>query len=371
MAFKFIYEYKAANSFRIAYLNYKLFSLSPKQKMILDLQDIQNAFLGGLLISLASSLHLWLKGRVTGMSGIFNGIIKFDNTFVWKLNIFCGLVFASCMAFKQYDIDLQGKALFFDNLQTYGTANSVKNVLLAGFLVGLGTKLGNGCTSGHGVCGLPRLSPRSLVAVPVFMATGFLMANFIYKFFPPNENMEVVYDPRPYIDIFLGISVIVPVISLIVVKKQLEQITDVLISFIVGAIFGAGLLLSGMTKRSKVLGFLTFDNNWDPSLMFVMIGAILGNAIPFNYLIRNQKKPVFGSTMVPKSAGDIDFKLILGASLFGLGWGLGGVCPGPALVNLPIFFPVMIKYFLPSMAAGQYLGEKLDKTVFAPKEKTQ
>jgi len=116
-----------------------------------------------------------------------------------------------------------------------------------------------------------------------------------------------------------------------------------------------------MTKKSKVLGFLTFDSNWDPSLMFVMMGAIAGNVIPFNYLIRNDKKPVFGTSMPTKNMGGIDFKLILGASLFGLGWGMGGVCPGPALVAAPIYFPVMIKYFLPTMAAGQYFGEIIGK----------
>jgi uncharacterized membrane protein YedE/YeeE len=327
--------------------------------MYWNLTDIRNAFIGGLLIALASSLHLWLKGRVTGMSGVFNGLIKVDNTFFWKLNLFSGLVFSSCMSVVMLGSKVQDQV--FDSFQSYGAGNSVLLLVLSGLLVGLGTKLGNGCTSGHGVCGLPRLSPRSLVAVPVFMATGFLMANLMYYVFPSKQEMVINYDPQAFINIFLAASVIIPLVSLAVVKKTQDQIADVLVSFVVGAIFGAGLLISGMTRRTKVLGFLTFNSNWDPALMFVMMGAILGNVAPFNYLIRNQKKPLFGTTMVAKNTGKIDFTLILGAALFGLGWGLGGVCPGPVLVGIPYYFPVLALYFVPAMAAGQYLGEFLLK----------
>jgi len=153
-------------------------------------------------------------------------------------------------------------------------------------------------------------------------------------------------------------------------KKGLDGITDVIVSFVVGVIFAVGLLYSGMTRRSKVLGFLTLDANWDPSLMFVMAGAVLGNLLTFNYVMKIRGKPVLAKELdLPKATG-VDAKLVLGAALFGLGRGLGGVCPGPALIVTPVYLPYMLIYFVPTMAVGQFIGGLFEKTEEKSKTKS-
>jgi uncharacterized protein len=103
--------------------------------------------------------------------------------------------------------------------------------------------------------------------------------------------------------------------------------------FIVGLLFGLGLLLSGMTDPGKVLGFLDLFGQWDPSLAFVMGGAILVGFFAFAVAKKRTSSFLGGALNLPKS-NVIDKRLVIGSLLFGAGWGLAGFCPGPALVSM-------------------------------------
>jgi uncharacterized membrane protein YedE/YeeE len=140
-------------------------------------------------------------------------------------------------------------------------------------------------------------------------------------------------------------------------KQGKEGASDIIISFIVGCIFALGLLFSGMTRRSKVIGFLTFNKHWDPSLMFVMGGAVLGNLLTFNYILRIRGKPIMNEKFNVPTSKTIDAKLIVGSALFGLGWGLGGICPGPAFLVSFVYFPLMMLFYMPAMILGQYVSD--------------
>ena len=100
-----------------------------------------------------------------------------------------------------------------------------------------------------------------------------------------------------------------------------------------GLIFGIGLILSGMTQPAKVIGFLDPLSGWDPSLAFVMIGAIAVHSLAYRLVPRLQR-PLFASDWRLPTRRDVDLRLLLGAALFGAGWGLGGYCPGPALTSI-------------------------------------
>lgn len=106
----------------------------------------------------------------------------------------------------------------------------------------------------------------------------------------------------------------------------------ILVGLMAGMIFGIGLIVSGMTNPSKVIGFLDLFGNWDYSLAFVMGGAVLVNLIFFKLILK--KKPVLDSSHSLPLKTDIDKSLIFGSILFGVGWGLAGICPGPGIVNL-------------------------------------
>lgn len=104
-------------------------------------------------------------------------------------------------------------------------------------------------------------------------------------------------------------------------------------AFLSGALFAAGLVLGGMTQPSKVLGFLDLFGDWDPSLALVMGGALLVHA-PLYRLIRRRSAPILEAKFYLPTRRDLDLRLIGGAALFGVGWGLGGYCPGPGLASL-------------------------------------
>ena len=123
-------------------------------------------------------------------------------------------------------------------------------------------------------------------------------------------------------------------------------------SLLSGFIFGLGLTISSMTNPAKVIGFLDITGNWDPSLMFVMIGAIVVSA-PIFYLLRNKTKPLFELNFEIPTVKNLDKQLILGSSLFGIGWGIVGFCPGPAISSLFLLNPLSILFVI-SMIVGFY-----------------
>ena len=135
-----------------------------------------------------------------------------------------------------------------------------------------------------------------------------------------------------------------------------------LISLIAGIIFGIGLVVSEMVNPAKVLAFLDLFGNWDPSLVFVMIGALIVSS-PLFHLIKNKKKPLLAEKFNYSNNKEINNKLIIGSALFGAGWGLGGLCPGPAISSLALLNINSI-IFVFAMFIGFYLVKffNLNKT---------
>jgi len=126
-----------------------------------------------------------------------------------------------------------------------------------------------------------------------------------------------------------------------------------LTSLLAGTVFGIGLAISGMMNPAKVLGFLDIAGAWNPTLAFVMGGALLV-AAPGFVLMRRRGQTAFGGKLELPSRTDIDARLISGAALFGAGWGLGGLCPGPAIAGLATGVSG-IYVFVVAMVAGMLL----------------
>lgn len=121
-----------------------------------------------------------------------------------------------------------------------------------------------------------------------------------------------------------------------------------------GLVFATGLVLSGMTQPDKVIGFLRVTRDWDPSLAFVMVGAIAVHALAYHLWLKHAKKPILAPSFSIPTQKKIDGRLLLGATLFGLGWGLGGYCPGPALVSVMSLDESNVLFVL-AMAGGMTL----------------
>ena len=123
-----------------------------------------------------------------------------------------------------------------------------------------------------------------------------------------------------------------------------------LATFLCGLIFGSGLVISGMTQPVKVLGFLDIFGRWDPTLAFVMAAALAVSSMGY-WLARRQRQPLLATQHFWPNRTDIDRSLVVGSVLFGVGWGLAGLCPGPALVNLASLSP-RVFVFVMAMIAG-------------------
>ena len=117
-----------------------------------------------------------------------------------------------------------------------------------------------------------------------------------------------------------------------------------------GALFGAGLTISGMSDPARVRGFLDVFGRWDPTLVFVMGGAVVVMAIAWRIQAR-MKAPLFGEKFSLPDRRDFDRRLIAGSALFGIGWGIAGLCPGPAVASLALS-PLSVLPFLAAMLAG-------------------
>lgn len=135
---------------------------------------------------------------------------------------------------------------------------------------------------------------------------------------------------------------------------------NLLFALLIGALFGAGLLVSGMSNAGNVLNFLDLAGNWDPRLLLVMGGAVAVTALTFPWLMR-RVRPRFAEKFAWPAATQIDAPLLIGAALFGIGWGLAGYCPGPALANIGMWSPAML-YFGPAMLLGMWLAVQFRQT---------
>ena len=138
-----------------------------------------------------------------------------------------------------------------------------------------------------------------------------------------------------------------------------------LFSFIAGGFFGAGLFISGMTDTRKVQGWLDVFGNWDPTLAFVMGGAMIPMALAW-LVARRRTTSVLGAALPPTPSREIDRKLVTGSVLFGMGWGLAGLCPGPSIAALSyggtglyVFLAAMIT----GMAVAPLVRARLDRAV--------
>ncbi|MDD3764612.1 MAG: YeeE/YedE family protein [Nevskiales bacterium] len=124
-----------------------------------------------------------------------------------------------------------------------------------------------------------------------------------------------------------------------------------------GLLFGVGLSLGGMTDPAKVIAFLDLGGQWDPTLAFVMGGALLLTTPTFRWLLR-LKRPMFEQSFYIPTKNDVDSDLVIGSALFGIGWGIAGLCPGPAVVAMYTGAPKVLA-FVAAMVAGMWLRDQV------------
>lgn len=133
---------------------------------------------------------------------------------------------------------------------------------------------------------------------------------------------------------------------------------NILVAFFCGILMSAGLIFSGMVNPQKVIGFLDVLGNFDPTLAFVMAGALAVAAVGFRFV--GGSSPLLGGNFDLPKKSEIDLRLLLGAALFGVGWGLAGFCPGPALVSVGLGLQ-KAGVFVAAMLAGMFVAKRIIK----------
>ncbi len=130
-----------------------------------------------------------------------------------------------------------------------------------------------------------------------------------------------------------------------------------LMAYLAGLLFGLGLAISGMTDPARVIGFLDVAGDWDPTLMFVLGGAVATNFVGYRLAMR-RPNPLFASAFQLPTRRDLDGRLLGGAALFGVGWGLSGYCPGPAFASVSGITPPLAA-MLVAMVVGWFIARRV------------
>ncbi|PBK97028.1 hypothetical protein ARMGADRAFT_924055 [Armillaria gallica] len=291
------------------------------------------SFIGGFGLSLPVHALLLLNGNVFGISGFFHRAVKGNlEALAGVSGLFAGgLVIGILEGSKQAVLGLE-----------------MRQVLFSGFLVGLGTKMSNGCTSGHMVCGLSRLSKRSIAATVTFLSTAAVTARLLHGSTLNASNPSWDWNLGSTGKKLIALQAIPLMISAFLYfcnDKQKPKPDDAspkepnvlarrATYFNNGFNFALALSLSNLIDPIKVLTFLLLPihSAFDPSLAFLAMGALPTSIILYAFF-RGKQRPILGGLWAIPTGGKIDMKLLTGAALFGVGWGISGVCPGPGLVN--------------------------------------
>jgi len=404
--------------------------------------------LGGAILGVTVAGLFLLTGRLTGVSGILEGVVRLKRAGVsHKPAFIAGLIHGGALLHAVWPASVNASS----GARPPGTELSWAGYVLGGVLVGFGTRYGNGCTSGHGICGLARLAPRSIANVSVFMATAIASATAVQGngWFGTASAAQWDAASRAGCGAAIAAGGILLVVSLVVrepadvggnqcgdkggcdnkegkdgaaVRKRRQRF-DAAVSYLGGAAFAAGLAVSGMGQRSKarrrvlygltiwqhspdpcdphshcrdaafywrvcflytgvtgiilcnilpvytipacqVVGFLSLapagpeaagpSTGWDPSLAFVLAAATGLCLVAFPQIQARRPAPVLGDRFRVPTNNKLDLPLILGGWVFGLGWGITGVCPAPALLLAGAGFPKVALGFMPALMIGMY-----------------
>ena len=221
-------------------------------------QDVICSAIGGVFIAISTSLNLILFGRVTGLSGSFNSMIKYDKKagFDYKTCFMVGLFTIPALLNQIFGNTITNGSFYFIMFDTNEEIDVKQNVaawIIGGLLVGWGTRMGNGCTSGHGVCGMPRFAPRSIVATMTFMATGFAIATL--RYYVPFLTGGPSFGPNyPIVWRWIALAILISgnIFVAYLIFITVGRRAELIINWVLGLLFGFGLLVGGMTRISKI-----------------------------------------------------------------------------------------------------------------------
>ena len=287
------------------------------------------AFVGGLLVGFVVLTRYYVVGKVTGISGFLARSVKLETPLVARLtqnlSYVGGLVCGGGIA-----------SVYLPECFEDWSSLPAERLVIGGVLVGFGTVLGSGCTSGHGISSLSSFRIRGLVATCCFMLSGFVtaMAANTGSYLPFFENTLPVERSGAVVGVCIGFCVLFALVArLVPLGGKAELVFKTVFDVVCGICFGLAMCVTNMSKLSATISFLDL-RYWNPALAFVMGGGIFIAAVGFAVVNATNTKPLLEAKFWIPELKLPDGKLVLGSLIFGVGWGLAGACPGPALTNV-------------------------------------
>jgi len=309
---------------------------------------------GGMLLGITVVFKTSLTGDVLGVSGESKGLLMQKPGALKRMTFIVGLILAGVFMSIGYG--------GFEAMPPHSSSSShfllCVRLLGGGILMGMGTSLQNGCTSGHGLTGLARLSPRSWTSVATFMGSAAITGTLARtsSVFPPEPAASTqTWQVDATITAVASAVLLFSAMCLLKCSAISQSKKHVTVELLSGLTFGAGLVTSTMAKPSKVASFLDLGSGaWDPSLMFVMASALI-ITFPFFLVLQHwqTQKPLLDDKFHLPQGQEVDRDLVAGAMCFGVGWGLCGMCPGPMWVLLGARPSLEVLFLVVAVLLGQ------------------
>ncbi|GBG65392.1 hypothetical protein CBR_g50753 [Chara braunii] len=299
---------------------------------------------GGFLIAVVIYYMLVLNGRATSVGNMLASVVSLEEDMSWKSLFVGGMLIAGALSAWNGVVSVESFK-----------SGSAWVYLISGFLIGFGSRAGSGCTTGHAISGVARLSRRSGIATVIIWLSGSLTATIFHR--GNLEKVPVVWPSfgRVLLLTLLLIAAIAAFegLRLAHTRGMIEEERAFNVTAVIGGVvFALGLTVAGLSQQSKILGFLDWRGYWDATLLVALIAAVLPSLISYQISIQPMRAPLFTEELLLPMKTEEDLPLIVGSVIFGVGWGYLGLSPASAVVNFVRFNHWRIIVYVVAMLGG-------------------
>jgi hypothetical protein len=309
---------------------------------------------GGLIISSVILLNYRYGKKLDVETSSIYSLITGSFSMKWKSTFVAGMLFVATLSWSLF-----GPGLFFESDKEFFKGTGLIQFMISGFLIGLGTKLAAGGLNRFALFGVPRFNSRSLISMGIVLLFGIFTATLRSEF-PFLKGLNLTKPFNEHFDFRLSFLIPLSILlyNLIRNYNYSSVVREILSSFGMGCLLAFGMMLAGFTKRHLVINFLSFTSGWNSFLIFVFLGAILGNIFLWNVIA-----PGLAVNVTTEPEDRKSLRTILGCSLFGSGIGISGLLPGSGLLVAPVYLPQIALFFLPFIALGQFTVDYVDRNI--------